>query len=113
MEFLITEEAIVGRSKQSSSQAVTGHRFGCYFMSIRQIRRHRHRQVGSHGRTEVRRDVSQKLRQIANCKIAKLQNKSNHTSLTNNKSKKVIAMTMREDALLPLAVLVVAYANIR
>ena len=29
------------------------------------------------------------------------------------KSKKVIAMTMREDALLPLAVLVVAYANIR
>ena len=29
------------------------------------------------------------------------------------KSKKVIAMTMREDALLPLAVLVVAYTNIR
>ena len=72
MEFLITEEAIVGRS----SQAVTG-RFGCYYMYVHEIRRSvgRSRRGRGRDRTEVRRDVSsQKLRQMLNLQIAK----SNH-----------------------------------
>ena len=101
MESLITEEAIVGRS----SQAVTGS--VVYYEYLRYMYVHADRRAvggaAGRGRTEVRRDVSQKLRQIA--KLPKLLQNAKLQRLPNNKSKKVIAMTMREDTLLPLAVL--------